>query len=134
MNDQTRDALRLRLENERASLQNEIAELRDTGIKATTFLEDEGDAYDNHMADDASALFERQKNMSLLQNLEREAEDVKHALELMDRGTYGICEQCGRPIAEKRLLARPMATTCIDCQSAREQHERGAASLMEPSV
>ncbi|MCX8117759.1 MAG: RNA polymerase-binding protein DksA [Desulfobacterota bacterium] len=49
---------------------------------------------------------------------------VKEALDRIDNGTFGICESCGRPISEKRLLARPMTTHCIECKTELEEKER----------
>jgi DnaK suppressor protein len=49
---------------------------------------------------------------------------VNEALERIDNGTYGICESCGRPISEKRLMARPVTTECIECKTEEEQKER----------
>ena len=41
-------------------------------------------------------------------------------MEARAEGRYGICEDCGRPIHEARLRARPDATRCVDCQRRRE--------------
>ncbi len=49
---------------------------------------------------------------------------VKEALDRIDNGTFGICESCGRPISEKRLLARPITTHCIECKTELEDQER----------
>lgn len=49
---------------------------------------------------------------------------IKDALERIDNGTYGICEECGEDISEKRLLARPVTTLCIDCKKKQETDER----------
>jgi DnaK suppressor protein len=49
---------------------------------------------------------------------------VKEALDRVDNGTFGICESCGRPISEKRLMARPVTTQCIDCKTEEEKKER----------
>jgi DnaK suppressor protein len=49
---------------------------------------------------------------------------VKEALDRIDNGTFGICESCGRPISEKRLMARPVTTQCIDCKTEEEKKER----------
>lgn len=51
---------------------------------------------------------------------------VKHALEKIENGTFGQCEECGEEIEEKRLLARPMATQCITCK---EEQERGESHI-----
>jgi RNA polymerase-binding protein DksA len=120
--------LRARLESDRGRLRGEIAELRDYAVKATTYLEDETEVYDNHPADEASSLVGRQTDMVLLRNLEQELSDVESALTRMDGGRYGSCEVCGRPIAPKRLEARPAATTCIGCQRSIESRRRRDAS------
>lgn len=49
---------------------------------------------------------------------------IKEALERIDNGTYGYCEACGAPISEKRLLARPVTTLCIDCKAKQEALEK----------
>lgn len=49
---------------------------------------------------------------------------IRKALERVDEGEYSVCESCGEPITYKRLLARPVATLCIDCKTTAEQQER----------
>jgi len=49
---------------------------------------------------------------------------IREALERIDRGTFGICEVCGREIPEERLRARPVATLCLDCKLRQEEEER----------
>lgn len=48
---------------------------------------------------------------------------IKYALDRMVNGDYGTCESCGAPITFKRLMARPVATLCIDCKTEAEQVE-----------
>ena len=48
---------------------------------------------------------------------------IKYALDRMSNGDYGVCESCGAAITYKRLMARPMATLCIDCKTEAEQLE-----------
>jgi len=55
----------------------------------------------------------------------RELASIEKALELMRRGTYGICEYCNCKIPLARLNALPYATSCIECQ--REAERRGVA-------
>jgi RNA polymerase-binding protein DksA len=43
-------------------------------------------------------------------------ESIRVALARIDQGTYGECEQCGKPISQERLQALPYATQCVDCQ------------------
>jgi len=49
---------------------------------------------------------------------------VKEALDRIDNGTFGICESCGKPISEKRLMARPVTTLCIECKTDLENLEQ----------
>jgi len=49
---------------------------------------------------------------------------IRFALERIQNGEYGACESCGEPITYGRLMARPVATLCIDCKTEAEQVER----------
>lgn len=49
---------------------------------------------------------------------------IRQALQRIDEGEYGVCVACGEDISEKRLIARPVATHCIDCKTEAEQLER----------
>ncbi len=49
---------------------------------------------------------------------------IKRALEKIEEGTYGICEQCGEEITEARMEARPVTTECIDCKREQENLEK----------
>ena len=49
---------------------------------------------------------------------------IKEALERIEQGTYGICEDCGEEISTERLKARPVTTLCIDCKKTQETEER----------
>jgi DnaK suppressor protein len=49
---------------------------------------------------------------------------IKNALGRIQNGEYGTCESCGAAITFQRLMARPVATQCIDCKTEMEQLER----------
>ncbi|MBK5099647.1 MAG: TraR/DksA C4-type zinc finger protein [Desulfobacteraceae bacterium] len=49
---------------------------------------------------------------------------VIEALERLDQGVFGICEECDREISVERLKARPIATLCIECKRAQEASEK----------
>jgi RNA polymerase-binding transcription factor DksA len=73
-----------------------------------------------HAADVASETFERQKDFSILEQVEAELVDVERALARLDDGTYGSCEACGDAIGDERLEVLPAARFCIDHQSRAE--------------
>lgn len=109
--------LREQLLAERQRLEREIANIDSVGIRGDTFLTDETDTIDQHPADAGTELFEREKNLTVQHTLEQSLQDINDALERMKAGTYGICENCGEPIPEKRLRAMPEARYCIQCQT-----------------
>ena len=49
---------------------------------------------------------------------------IKEALDRIDAGTFGICEECGEDISEERLKARPVTTHCIACKTKAEEEEK----------
>lgn len=49
---------------------------------------------------------------------------IEQALERIDKGTYGVCEDCEQDIGLKRLQARPVTTMCIECKTEQEEKEK----------
>ena len=49
---------------------------------------------------------------------------IRGALDRIENGTYGICEECGENISIRRLKARPVTTQCIDCKTKEEASEK----------
>ncbi len=49
---------------------------------------------------------------------------MREAIQRIDDGVFGVCEVCGGPISEKRLMARPVTTHCIDCKTKEEKLEK----------
>jgi DnaK suppressor protein len=78
----------------------------------------------NHPADAGSEMFERSLDLSIVQELDGQLDDVERALDRIDSGTYGTCEACGRQIGAERLQARPAARFCVDDQGAAERDAR----------
>jgi RNA polymerase-binding protein DksA len=76
-----------------------------------------------HMADLGTDNFEQELSLSFLQNEAQVVEEITAALERIDQGTYGKCEQCQREIARPRLQAVPYARYCVDCARKIEQEE-----------
>jgi RNA polymerase-binding transcription factor DksA len=73
-----------------------------------------------HSADVATETFEREKDFSILEQVEAELADVDRALRRLDEGTYGTCEACGNSIGDDRLEAMPAARFCIAHQAEAE--------------
>ena len=56
-------------------------------------------------------------NLATEKILESTLRDIDSALERIKKGTYGVCKYCDKEIGEKRLLARPVASACVECKS-----------------
>ncbi|MDP9428173.1 MAG: TraR/DksA C4-type zinc finger protein [Actinomycetota bacterium] len=103
-----------RLVAERAAALAQIAAL--TGeFDAVVAASQASNADDEHDPEGATIAFERQQVAALLAAARQRLADVDAALARRAQGGYGICADCGRPIAPERLAARPAARTCIDC-------------------
>jgi RNA polymerase-binding transcription factor DksA len=113
------DEERVRLEETKATFDDE--HLRDESEDDST---SELSSIDQHPADVGTETFEREKDISILEQVEAELADVEHALRRLEEGTYGICEACGQPIDEARLEALPAARFCLKDQAAAEQELR----------
>jgi RNA polymerase-binding transcription factor DksA len=118
------DGARGRLEDEKRRLE-EVREGLD-GLSDESERESlsELSGADQHQADVGTETFEREKDLSILEQVEAELRDVAHALERLDDGTYGTCEACGKPIGEDRLEALPAARFCLEDQARAEQEVR----------
>jgi RNA polymerase-binding transcription factor len=81
---------------------------------------------DQHPADLGTEMFEREKDMSILERVDAAIADVDRALKRIDEGTYGICEACGREIAKARLEFKPEARFCVDDQARAEREARAS--------
>ena len=96
-----------------AALEREFAGLAEAASSAGTD--------DEHDPEGATLAFERQHAAALLEAAREQVAAIDVALERLAEGRYGICDQCGRPIGEDRLAARPAARTCIECAAARRR-------------
>jgi RNA polymerase-binding transcription factor DksA len=95
---------------------------------------DELSSYDQHPADNATDLYEREKDITLLELLDFELEKINDALARHENGMYGICEVCGRPIEERRLRRLVNTTLCAQCAHTRQQPYRQEESMLSPGM
>jgi len=77
--------------------------------------------FDEEYADAGSATFEREKDLSLVNNLRDLLDKIDKAMAKIDEGTYGLCDRCGKPIEKARLKALPYASLCLKDKQAEER-------------
>ncbi|MBW1716017.1 MAG: RNA polymerase-binding protein DksA [Deltaproteobacteria bacterium] len=112
-----------KLEYFRRLLQDQLDELIDEALKTVNGMTNSKDTFPDPT--DRAAL-ETDRNFLLrIRDRERKLiEKIKEALDRIDNGRFGVCEVCGKDIGDKRLMARPVTTLCIECKKEQEARER----------
>ena len=110
------------LEEERKKIEKELSQFAHRNTQATdinfeTNFPNIGDKEDEN----ASEVAQFSDNLSLEDELEKGLRDIESALELIKKGTYGTCKYCGQKIDERRLIARPTSSSCIQCKKTLTQ-------------
>ena len=110
----TFNLLRARLENERKRLTEEMAQLKSTIRPADERRE--GSPFGKR-EEEATESYELERRLTLEKSIREQLASVEHALQKFKDGTYGSCDNCGKPIPPERLEALPQATLCLDCKA-----------------
>jgi DnaK suppressor protein len=116
MNERQRDYFRLKLLNWREDILKEAKE-------TLQHLQDESQNHPD-LADRASSETERAIELRARDRQRKLIAKIDAALQRIEDGTYGYCEETGEPITLKRLEARPIATLSIEAQERHERRER----------
>ena len=110
---------------ERAKLASEIKAIAQEASKSPREASGDLSAYTVHMADMAADTYERELSMNIVSSEQELLYQIDDALKRLDDGSFGVCQQCSRPITMSRLKAVPYASLCIACQRTKEQkHKR----------
>jgi RNA polymerase-binding protein DksA len=99
----------------RARLNIDVSHLTDEALHQTEQAGGNLSSMPIHMADLGTDAFEQENTLNLLQNEEQVLADIAAALERIDQGAYGRCEECDAEIPEARLRALPYARYCVEC-------------------
>ena len=113
------------VEEARADLMSEQARLRAELASSETALaglmRDSGDGAGDDQADTGTKNITREHELALAANAREMLIQTEHALERLDAGTYGLCENCGNAIGKARMQAFPRATLCVECKQKQER-------------
>ena len=108
------------LERFRNQLQNSLASLRQTAMSHRQQMDENSESKDFVGGDKAQELETLEVDTQIAEGDENLARKIQHALERIDEGTYGVCEDCGGDIPLARLEVKPSVSLCVPCQ---EKHE-----------
>lgn len=106
-----------RLQEVRDELREELQRIEDrTAGRDRLNSDTAGEDFDEPGGDAAQETLERTQAMALGDNLRDMLENVNNALDSIEKGTYGVCDSCGKDIPKARLDIMPSATMCTTCR------------------
>ncbi|WP_102027567.1 yteA family sporulation protein [Salirhabdus sp. Marseille-P4669] len=116
LTEQQLNTFRYRLEKAKSDIERRLKNNDHFNLDRGHYHEASGElsSYDNHPGDEATELYEREKDIALHEHVEKELEDIEQALKAIENGTYGKCETCGKEISFERLEAIPTTTHCME--------------------
>ena len=118
---ETLKKIRAQLEQEKVDLQRQQSELEEDSFEGSQSDLTGEVGLDEDFADAGTATFDRERDLSIRNNIRDLVEQVGRAISRIDEGIYGTCERCGQPIDAARLKALPHASLCLDCKRREER-------------
>ena len=106
------------LKKEEKRLTDELAEFASQNPKNNTDYDAKFPNMGDKEDENAEEVNMYSTNLTLERTLESSLRDVEKALERIQKGTYGICKYCNKQIDEKRIMARPASSSCIECKKS----------------
>lgn len=106
--------------DERRRMEEELDQVRSHSRDMENGLPEEGESGDEDTADLASAMMDKEMDLSVEDELEDVLSQVDRAFQKIEEGTYGICDVSGEPIPVSRLELIPFATLTVECQAMAE--------------
>ena len=110
---------RKRLMDLRGRLRGEITQMAEAALNHNR---QETSSLPIHLADLGSDSFEQELTLSLVGNEKEILKQIEFALDRIQEGVYGKCEECGKKIPESRLEALPYAALCVNCAAKQEEN------------
>jgi len=111
-----------RLKKEKTGLLEKLEQLRTLGQPSAERKEGSPFGKREEEADEASEL---EKRLALEERLRESLNEVEHALQKYEAGTYGLCDSCGQTIEKDRLEAIPQASLCLSCKTQQAKEIKG---------
>lgn len=110
------DKIQKQLKEEKKRLEQELAEFSERNIHNESDFSAKFPQFGDKQDENAAEVATYSDYLGLERTLEKELRDTVEALKNIEKGTYGVCKYCRKPIAEKRLLARPTSSSCVSCK------------------
>ncbi len=109
---------------ERVKIVDEIKSIAHDASRSPRDASGDLSAYTIHMSDMAADTYDRELSTNMVSAEQGVLYQIDDALKRMDEGSFGVCSECQQPISMSRLKAVPYASSCIECQRAKEQKKK----------
>jgi DnaK suppressor protein len=96
-------------------LSQDASDLADEALKSAEQASGNLSHVPIHMADLGTETFEQDFTLGLLETERQNLKEIAAALERIEEGTFGVCEECHKPISKARLNALPYTRYCVKC-------------------
>jgi DnaK suppressor protein len=106
--------IRAFLESEKQRLLNEVRQQEESSQSMD--VRREGSPFGKR-EEEATESLELEKRLALEKQVSEHLAEIEHALHKFEDGTYGLCDDCGKPIPPDRLEALPYASLCMECKA-----------------
>ena len=127
MKNEELELFRQTLESLRSRLRGDLNQMTDEALKRNQ--PDSSGNLSNvplHMADVGTENYDQEFTLGLIENEQETLEQIQDALNRIDAGTFGRCQECNAAIAKPRLQALPYTRYCIECARKLESRESAA--------
>ena len=114
--------LRARLKSEYKRLNDELEQLKANVSSAEERRE--GSPFGKR-EEEATETLELEKRLAMENRIRQELTGIEHAMHKFEEGTYGKCDNCGKPIDPERLEALPQASLCLNCKAQQAKNAKG---------
>ena len=124
MNKRKMAEFKKQLLKERAVLEKQYRDLEEGNLLASQSDFSGEMPFEDEYAASGTTTFERERDLSLSENVKDILKRVNEALDCIENGNYGVCDMCTSSIPEERLQALPDANLCISCKQKEEKEFR----------
>lgn len=112
------EKIKTTLVEEKDRLEKELAKFSKRNSRTSDSYDSTFPEYGDKEDENAAEVAEYAAEVPLEESFEKTLRDVNISLDRLEKGDYGICKYCKKPIEEKRLLARPTSSACVSCKKA----------------
>ncbi|HZJ83216.1 MAG TPA: TraR/DksA C4-type zinc finger protein, partial [Clostridia bacterium] len=123
MDNKTLEHFRSKLLEEKQNTGNSLEDIKKRQEETKELLNNELSSYDNHPGDIGTEVYMMEQDRGFIKQLKNTIEEIDQALEGIEDGKYGYCDNCHKEISIERLEAIPYAKSCLECSDEEAENK-----------